>query len=222
MRICTFRNSSHSQYMELTIISSILATVLAALLIWTIQSVLWPRIKRTGTLVSDPTYENPYPKDGTRAFPYSVRFLRTLITAKIGKLQGCYGEVHIESIEGEHFDSPGLLHWMRQPRGGIGHPLALHENIKTPEDARDHMYSYHFSENTPVDILHGASDKIDLLMKIQNLDYAITTVSRESRIPPGIYILHFTLHSPSLSAPIHKNWRVEITSMDIRFQSEVF
>jgi hypothetical protein len=38
--------------------------------------------------------------------------------------------------------------------------------ILTPEDARDHMYSYHFSENTPVDILHGASDKIDLLMKI--------------------------------------------------------
>jgi hypothetical protein len=62
-----------------------------------------------------------------------------------------------------------------------------------------------------VDIPHSNFDIVDLLMKIEGLDYALTTVSRENRIPPGIYDLVLTFFSTSIPEPIRKTWCIEIT-----------
>ena len=114
----------------------------------------------------------------------------------------------IKNKENEYQDNSGVLHWQRQPRSGKPHPLKLHEDLVSAEDVKDHMYDYHFSANTPVDIPSGQSDKVDLLMKIEDLPYAISTVSRESHIEPGEYEITVQVVASNVLRPKAKSFKV--------------
>ncbi|WP_316367285.1 hypothetical protein [Candidatus Thiodiazotropha sp. CDECU1] len=184
-------------------------TIGVSIFLWVFRNVIASAFHYTTLVIDGLSVENPYPRDHERSFPKKVRFLRLSIRSRIGRLREVQAELKIKNSENEYLDNTGILHWQRQPRAGKPHPLKMHEDLTTAEDVKDHMYDYHFSENKPVDIPSGECDKVDLFMKIEDLPYAISTVSRESHIDPGNYEIEVKVTASNVLKPKKKLFKVK-------------
>jgi len=190
--------------------TKLIITIGIGLFLWVFRNLITSVFHHMTLAIDGLSVENPYPRDNERSFPKKVRFLRLKVKSRIGRLKEVQAELKIRNSENEYLDNAGLLHWQRQPRSGKPHPLKLHKDLVTAEDVKDHMCDYHFSENQPVDIPSGEFDKLDLLMKIEDLPYAISTVSRESHIEPGIYEIEVKVTASNVLRPKKKSFKVHV------------
>jgi len=105
----------------------------------------------------------------------------------IGDAKNVRVEMEMKKESDGKVDTPGILHWERQPRFGTPHPRELHEKLEGEKDVLNHMHKFHFAENSPVDIKWREEDKVDLLAKIEGISEASPTISRENGLEPGKY-----------------------------------
>lgn len=163
-------------------------------------------IKRFFVKIGDPVLENPYGNnDYIRDMPKKIRFIRIPIRAKFFKLQNVFCTMSVNTEDGLDIDTPGILHWQRQPRSGVAHPSSLHKSLKNEEDVVSHMLEFHFTHNEPIDIGAGYEDKVDLFVRIEDIKEVLPTISREHRINAGTYNIKLTVDASSLRRPIYKN-----------------
>ncbi|WP_432797280.1 hypothetical protein [Poriferisphaera sp. WC338] len=197
----------------MSIIIAIFTALISTLLISAVTYYVLGFTKSKLIRISNPVIENPYGnQDYVRNLPLKVRFLRVAVRPRFFHLKNTRATLVIKDHKGRLYDSTGILHWQRQPRSGIPHPLQLHKDIKNEEDLIRHMVMYHFAHNKPIDIRSNNTEKIDLLLRVEGVSKAITTVSRENRISPGSYILDLSFDADNISKTIARTFHIYIGS----------
>lgn len=170
-------------------------------------------LRQFGLRFGQPIVENPYAGgDYTRDVPKRLRFLRLPVTSQFGTIRNARMGMRIQGTNtptGEQ-DCAGLLHWERQPRQQAQHLSNLHEQLETAGDVAQHMLSHHFSHNRPVDIPQNGTEKIDLLLRIEDREQLLTTNHRQNGLSPGSYHLVVTLRANNILTPIKALIDIEI------------
>ncbi len=190
------------------VVSSVIAILTAAIIV-----ALWKLIYQKRVIaIGEPKVENPYGNTdtGTRNLPFAVRFLRVPITSRIFKSVDVECKLRIRTEAGDDVDCPNIIHWERQRSKDKAHTLDMHQNLKSQRDIVEHMYQYHFIANEPITIQKNQQKSVDLLMKIDGLDYAITTNSSENHLYPGIYHLLLIVSSRSPGNILTKFMCIEV------------
>lgn len=170
--------------------------------------ILLPRLaRRLGMCIGDLKLESPY-EDYARDMPSKVRFLRVPVKAWIGSLENVQAKMKLTNLDsGKEKDTPGILHWERQPRSGKPHPRKLHQDLKTGNDVVIHQVEVHFASNEPINISWLNEEHVDLLMKVESVEEVIPAINRENRLPPGKYKIDLRVSAQNAG---HKDKRFEI------------
>lgn len=170
-------------------------------------------VRQFGLQIGQPVVENPYAGgDYTRDVPKRLRFLRLPITSTIGTIRQARASMAIQGTNtptGEQ-DCAGILHWERQPRQEAQHLSELHEQLETGDDVAEHMLTHHFSKNRPVDIPQGRTEKVDLLLRVEDREQLLTTNHRQNGLRPGSYHLAVTIRANNILTPVRVMLDVEI------------
>lgn len=166
---------------------------------------------RSFVTVNAPKFENPYGAPSQRGdAPYGMRFLRVTIRPRWIKLEGVECEMSVTHADGSPIDTPGKLHWERQPRSNVSHPRKLHTDCTTVEAYLQHMYDCHFAHNAPVDISADAVDKVDLFLRLEGHDFYVPASARENRVPPGRYTVTLRIDAANLNKRIERRFEIEL------------
>lgn len=202
---------------SLNLVIGLVAGVLATLLVWYFASA----IRRAGISVEAPVIANPYGADDNMGdLKWRVRFVRSEIKSRFLTLKNTFCSCQIFDEAGNEIDTPGLLHWERQPRMGAAHPAGLHEQLTSVTDLYHHMLTLHFAHNAPVNIGAGRSDTIDLFFRAEGADYAVPAIARERHIPPGTYTMVLKIEAGNLATPVTKTFKLKFENAFEGFSSE--